>query len=139
MIFVDTSFWVAMVLPRDENHQRAQDALSELDERPLSTQLLTTNNVILESITVARYNANHRVAVEMSELLYEGGVATIYRPTANDESKAVAYLRKHEDKVYSAVDCLSFVVMLDRGITEALAFDDDFSHRFVMRPGKPRK
>lgn len=29
--------------------------------------------------------------------------------------------------------------MLDHGITEVLTFDDDFSHRFVMRPGKGRK
>ena len=33
------------------------------------------------------------------------------------------------------MDCLSFVVMLQRGITEAFSFDEDFSHRFVMRPG----
>jgi hypothetical protein len=42
---------------------------------------------------------------------------------------------QHEDKDYSAVDCLSFVVMLKLGIQEAWTFDDHFSHRFVARPG----
>ncbi len=30
---------------------------------------------------------------------------------------------------------LSFAVMEKLGIREALAFDSDFGHRFVMRPG----
>ena len=33
------------------------------------------------------------------------------------------------------MDCLSFVVMEKLGIREALAFDSDFGHRFVIRPG----
>jgi predicted nucleic acid-binding protein len=37
------------------------------------------------------------------------------------------------------VDCLSFVVMLEHGITETFSFDEDFSHRFVMRPRPSRK
>ena len=36
------------------------------------------------------------------------------------------------------MDCLSFVVMETLGIREALAFDGDFGHRFVMRPGPAR-
>lgn len=46
--------------------------------------------------------------------------------------------RKHSDKKHSAVDCLSFVVMDKLGISEALAVNDDFTHRFVARPGPPR-
>ena len=53
-------------------------------------------------------------------------------------SAAFAYLQKHDDKEYSAVDCLSFVVMESLGIVEALAFDADFGHRFVMRPAPER-
>ncbi len=37
------------------------------------------------------------------------------------------------------MDSLSFVVMLKLAITEAFSFDDDFSHRFVVRPGPSRK
>jgi predicted nucleic acid-binding protein len=48
---------------------------------------------------------------------------------------AFEYLKRHRDKTYSAVDCLSFVVMEKHGITEALAIDDDFTHRFTARPG----
>lgn len=136
MIFVDTSFWAALVLPKDAHHHQAVEALDELGKANLSSLLLTTNNVVLETITVARYEADHRTAVRVGELLYGGSVARLHRTTTEDEVKAFAYLRRHDDKKYSAVDCLSFVVMIDCGITDVLSFDDDFSHRFVMRPGK---
>ena len=49
------------------------------------------------------------------------------------------YFKRHSDKKYSTVDCLSFVVMESLGIREALAVDEDFTHRFVTRPGpRPR-
>ena len=39
------------------------------------------------------------------------------------------------DNRYSAVNFLSFVVMLKHGIHEVLAFDRrDFTHRFVVLP-----
>ena len=38
------------------------------------------------------------------------------------------YFRQHHDKRYSLTDCLSFVVMNERGLTQALGFD----HHFVQ-------
>ena len=139
MIFVDTSFFAALLLPKDANHLRAVQAVEDLGQGRLSDVLLTTNNVILETITVARYEGNHKAAVRAAEPLYGGTMARLYRTTAEDEAEAFTYLRRHDDKEYSAVDCLSFVVMLKQAITEAFSFDDDFSHRFVMRPGPSRK
>jgi predicted nucleic acid-binding protein len=110
-------------------------AIKEFDRDRLSDVLLTTNNVVLETITVTLYEGHHKAAVRAGELLYGGTMARLYRTTAEDEQEAFAYLRRHQDKDYSAVDCLSLVVMLKLGITEALAFDDHFSHRFIVRPG----
>ena len=138
MIFVDTSFFVALLDPRDKNHPRAQEAFAEFDGRRLSDLLLTTNNVVLETITVARYEAGHRLAVRAGEMLYGEKLARLHRTTAEEEKAAFEYLKKYADKEYSAVDCLSFVVMEKLGIREVLAFDSDFGHRFVMRPGPAR-
>jgi predicted nucleic acid-binding protein len=71
-------------------------------------------------------------------MLYGERLARLHRTTAEEESAAFEYLRKYGDKEYSAVDCLSFVVMEGLGIREALAFDSDFGHRFVTRPGPAR-
>jgi predicted nucleic acid-binding protein len=41
-------------------------------------------------------------------------------------ARSAGALRLHADKRYSFCDVLSFVAMEQLGITEALAFDDDF-------------
>lgn len=80
----------------------------------------------------------HARAVLVGENLYGEKLARIYRTSFSEQREAFEYLRRHEDKDYSAVDCLSFVVMLKLGIQEAWTFDDHFSHRFVARPGLTR-
>jgi predicted nucleic acid-binding protein len=67
-----------------------------------------------------------------------GKLARIFRPTEDDERAAFEYFKRHDDQEYSMVDCLSFVVMEQNGIREALAVDSDFTHRFTARPGPAR-
>jgi predicted nucleic acid-binding protein len=56
------------------------------------------------------------------------------RTSLEDQKAAFAYLKRHADTRYSAVDCLSFMVMLRLGIQEAWTFDGHFAHRFIARP-----
>jgi len=43
------------------------------------------------------------------------------------EAEAWAWLRRHDERVYSFVDATSFAMMRNLGLIEALAFDGDFS------------
>jgi predicted nucleic acid-binding protein len=43
------------------------------------------------------------------------------------EDEAWRWLDRHDERSYSFVDATSFVVMRRRGVSEALAFDGDFS------------
>jgi predicted nucleic acid-binding protein len=43
------------------------------------------------------------------------------------ESEALGWLRRHDEREYSFVDATSFTPMRALGIREALAFDGDFS------------
>jgi predicted nucleic acid-binding protein len=52
-----------------------------------------------------------------------------------EEHAGVEYPARHADKVYSFVDCVSFVVMEKLGIRVAWSVDSDFSHRFTAVPG----
>lgn len=135
MIFVDTAFFVALLYEKDTNHERAKKAIRAYEgQRPRET-FLTTNNVVLETLTVARREAGHAVAVRAGELLFSGRIASIHRTGEDDERAAFEYLKQHADKRYSAIDCLSFVVMEKLGISEVLTFDRrDFSHRFIVKP-----
>jgi predicted nucleic acid-binding protein len=42
------------------------------------------------------------------------------------EQQAWEYFKQHQDKEWSLVDCVSFVLMRQRGITEALTTDHHF-------------
>jgi uncharacterized protein len=135
VIFVDTGFFFALASEKDPDHARVLEVWQGFRGRRLPDLLVTTNHVVMECITLTRVRIGHQAAVVMGERLYSEKMARIHRATVEDERAAFEYLKKHRDKEYSAVDCLSFVVMDKLGISEALAVDDDFTHRFVARPG----
>lgn len=135
MIFVDTGFFVALLCENDAHHEDAKKALQAYRNLSPRESFLTTNNVVLETLTVARREGGHAVAVAAGELLFSGQMVSVYRTSEDDERAAFQYMKQHVDKRYSAIDCLSFVVMLKHGITEAFTFDRrDFSHRFIVKP-----
>ena len=135
MIFVDTGFLFALASEKDPDHGRVLQVWHGLRGQRLPELLVTTNHVVMECITLARVRISHQAAVVMGERLYSEKMARIHQASPEDERAAFEYLKRHQDKEYSAVDCLSFVVMDKLGISEALAVDDDFTHRFVARPG----
>lgn len=137
MIFVDTSFLYPLFSARDLDHERVRKVLDELRASRTPEALLTTDWVIAETITLIRMTPprSHGAAVKAGEFLFSEALAQIHWVTPEEEKAAFAYFKKFQDKEYSFVDCLSFVVMEDLGLTEALSVDSDFTHRFVARPG----
>jgi len=145
VIFVDTGFLYALVDERDQNHQRVIEVLSEYRNQDLEAFGLTTNHVVDETITLIRKRSHrdrgvaHDVAVEVGQKLYDGVFGRVHHVTPSEERKAFEYFTRHKDKVYSMTDCVSFVIMDAYKITEALTVDADFTHRFIARPGPPRR
>lgn len=137
MIFLDTGFLFALVSKRDAHHSRVVEVFRTLKDLRLVDQLLTTNHVIAETITLTR-KVGHDEAARLGDQLYGERLARIHWATPDEERAAFDYFKRHKDQTYSAVDCLSFVVMEKLGIREALAVDSDFTHRFIARPGPQR-
>jgi predicted nucleic acid-binding protein len=139
VIFVDTGFFFALFATEEkERHSQAQDLLRTLEGRRLPELLITTDQVVSETITLIQTTVKrnaHARAVFVGEKLYSEKIARIYRTSYDEQLEGFAYLRQHQDKDYSAVDCVSFVVMLKLGIQEAWSFDGHFSHRFTVYPG----
>jgi predicted nucleic acid-binding protein len=130
VIVLDTGFIFALISTRDAQHARVVDVL-----RSFSTaQIVTTNHVVAETITLTR-RIGHAAAASVGDQLYAEKMAQIHWATPEEERAAFEYLKRHSDKKYSFVDCLSFVIMEKLGIGEALAVDSDFSHRFIAHPG----
>ncbi|MCL4414032.1 MAG: PIN domain-containing protein [Actinobacteria bacterium] len=123
MIFVDTSFWVALRNRRDAYHEQASDLLRRHDR----IQLVTTNHVRGETWTYLRRRAGHVSAVASLDSIASSPRVRVMAVSQEAEQRALAWLREHDEREYSFVDSTSFVLMRAMRMHEALAFDGDFS------------
>jgi len=123
VIFVDTSFWVALRNRRDPHHKEAAALIAAHG----GTQLLTTNHVHGETWTFLRRRAGHRSAVSFLDAARRAERLRIVHVTEEQERQALSWLRRRDEREYSFVDATSFAVMRSLRLREALAFDDDFS------------
>jgi predicted nucleic acid-binding protein len=123
MIFVDTSFWAAYENQRDNLHA----ASVHLMRARRKTTLVTTNHVRGESWTLLRRRAGHRVAVRFLDALERSPRVRLVTVQDDLEAAALLWLRKHDEREYSFVDATSFLVMRMLGISQAFAFDGEFS------------
>ncbi len=123
MIFVDTSFWVALRNRRDPHHTQAVGLL----KKHADSRLVTSNHVRGETWTFLRRRMGHSSAVDFLDAVDRSERITVLRVEDDLEEKARAWLRRRDEREYSFVDSTSFAMMRSRGITQALAFDGDFA------------
>ena len=123
MRFIDTSFWVALGFRRDSHHEEARAIWSG----PGSKGLITSNHVVGETWTFLQRRAGHAAAVEFIDRVEQSPRVGIVRVDEATEAEAFAWLRRRDERVYSFVDATSFALMRQQRLTEALAFDDDFT------------
>ncbi len=123
MIFVDTSFWIALHVPRDVRHEQAVGLAVTTGHE----QLVTSNLVRGETWTWFRRKAGHAAAVRFLDRLERSGIARVASISGELEDRALAWLRKHDEREYSFVDATSFALMRSLKIKQALAFDGDFT------------
>ena len=120
-ILVDTAYVLALVNERDQYHDRAQE-LADLFE---GRNLLITDAVLLE-IGNALARSFKKQAIEIISYFIESEEVEIFRHSSQIFDKAFALYKKYDDKEWSLVDCISFIVMRERGIKQALTFDSHF-------------
>ena len=123
MIFVDTSFWFAITVPRDAHHEDARELLARYRDSPL----VTSNHVRGETWTLLRRRGGHRVASAFLEGVDAAARLRVEFVSPELEAESLTWLRRHDERPYSFVDGTSFALMRELRIREALAFDDDFA------------
>lgn len=120
--FVDTWFFVARADRFDSHYQRAR-AVERLTQ---SSQLVTHDGVLTELLAFfAGAGPVNRAAV--TAVVRETFRRMVVVP--NDRTLFIRALKHYEqrrDKAYSLTDCMSMVVMRDRGITHVLTNDHHF-------------
>lgn len=123
MIFVDTSFWVALINRRDPRFGQARALLSA----HAADRLVTSSDVRAETWTFLRRRAGHAEAVHFLDTIAASPRLEVVRVSQASEADAERLLRARDDREFSWVDATSFAIMRDLRISDAFAFDGDFA------------
>jgi predicted nucleic acid-binding protein len=123
-VFLDTGHVVALASKRDAHHRRAL-ALSERvsEER---VQVLTTEAVLVEvGNALASAQSRQFAARYIASVRHTPTFEVVYA-SRDLLDRGLALYRERQDKSWSLTDCISFVVMREQGLRDALAADRDF-------------
>lgn len=120
-VFADSGFWIALVVRQDQHHGRAQAWALRITGR-----LTTTWPVLLETANALSCQAWRASAVALIDHLRQRPDVTVVPLDAALWQRGWDLYRARTDKGWSLTDCISFLVMQDAGMTEALTPDEHF-------------
>ena len=118
---IDTSFVVALVNSKDENHERALELSFDFNRK----QTIITDAVLLE-IGNSLSRSFKKQSIEAIKGFFESRESEVVRLDEALFDKAFELYITHADKTWGLVDCISFVVMPENEITDALTSDRHF-------------
>ncbi len=120
-VFADTFFFIALLSEKDAAHHPAQ-AFSEDNNRPF----VTTAWILTEIADGCATSQQRRAFLQLLSLLRESTDTTIVPFSEQLFEKGIGLFAKRLDKEWSLTDCISFVVMEEMRLTEALTSDHHF-------------
>ena len=123
-VFADTSYWIALLNPRDELHVKAVAAAQNYSE----DQVVTSEMVLVEFLNAysdhgprLRESVSHAVRALRSSLN-----VSVIPQTSDQFERALSRYQDMADKDWSLTDCASFMIMEAEGIENALTHDRHF-------------
>ena len=125
LVFVDTGAWIALALTRDPLHPRARATWEQL--LGTGVRFHTSVPVLLETFTFLDRNAARNVALAWKDSLTTVPRLKVLPSTVKDLGQAWSYFDRPDLHKLSAVDAVSFVLMTQRRIRVAFAFDSHFA------------
>lgn len=123
-IFVDTSAWLALNDRNDQYYKQAAIKISLVKQQKI--ELITSEYIFDESITLIRHRVSHRCSVIFGDSLLNSNMVEIVDVNAGCRLKAWEMFNKYEDKELSFTDCTSFVLMKTMRLHKAFTFDEHF-------------
>lgn len=123
-VFLDTSFAIALSSQKDSRHAEAIRIADDLTAS--NTRLVTTHAVLLElgnALSKQRYRA---AATRLLNSLVADDSIEIVPLSEELFSRALHLYSERPDEEWGLTDCMSFVLMTERGITTALTADAHF-------------
>ena len=124
IIFVDTSYWVARINPRDQWHQKALELSASLKD----ANLLTSETVLIELLNYfSGYGSEMREAVSLIIRSIFVDPSIRVAPTGAFFEEGLILFESRPDKGYSMTDCISMRIMRKADVKEVLTHDHHFA------------
>ncbi len=127
-IFIDTSYFLALVNSRDKYHQAAKTMAAQI------TPPFITSDAVLFELGNALAKPPHRTLGihALQQIRADAGIEIV---TIEPDlfAQTIAFYQSRPDKVWGLTDCSSFVIMQRRGLHEALTADKHFEQAGFRR------
>lgn len=131
-IFADSGYWLALITPDDELHEKATALQTPLANRRIVTTQLVLNEVLNPRSGTTRQR--RQAAVDLVERIDRNPRISVEPQTPEQFEEAFDRFRQRLDQEWSITDCASFLVMERLDIWQALTGDHHFAQAgfFVM-------
>jgi predicted nucleic acid-binding protein len=123
-IFVDTSGFYALLIKGDDRHEAAFRVLREARRR--KRRFVTSDHVLDESATLLKARGHSHLLHAFFDSLQTSHACRTEWTDADRFQTAQAFFLKHEDQAWSFTDCLSFCLMKELKLRDALTKDGHF-------------
>jgi uncharacterized protein len=124
-IFVDSSFFIALINTSDKDHSIAKDVYKKVIKE--KWKIFITDNVIIELgdyFSKLRWREIGRNWI--ISILDEKETFNVISLDKTIFIESLILFMKHKDKEWGLTDCISFVTMKKHKISEVLTFDHHF-------------
>ena len=135
MIFLDTSYLVALAVPADGLHEAAMTWTAVT-----SGPFVTTEFVLLEFVNLLSSPIHRPKAHGVLSSIYGNSSIHVVPATAESFQRGLALHGTRLDKSWSLTDCISFEVMRSAQASDALTYDQHFEQagfRALLRDKPP--
>ena len=119
-VFVDTAYFIARIMPRDQWHKAAAKA-----PRPGWT-FFTSSLVVNETISLLQARGHFSAALAFLDAIRHNEAVQILYPDPSIQAEAWDLFGQWGGSGANAVDCVSFSMMKRMGIRRAFTFDKHF-------------
>jgi predicted nucleic acid-binding protein len=122
--FVDTSAWYPLVVSKHPDHARLGARLRALIRD--HQRLVTTNLVVAETHALLVRRVGRQTALTFVRTVYESPNVVVHSTRDMELAAERSWLARFAEHDFSLTDAVSFAVMTDRRIREALTLDAHF-------------
>jgi predicted nucleic acid-binding protein len=123
-VFLDSAYLIALAQPGDQHHSKSREIAESMHAARIR---IVTNRAVLLEIGSALSKIKFRpAAVQLVQSLECAPLVQVVPVTEELCARGWELFRGRPDKEWSWVDCISFVVMRERAIRQALTTDEHF-------------